>query len=136
MSSLAQALIVAFFTVSLTAVIAFCVRLSKAAKERDREIAVLKTQISPLWARVQRQIAEDLHHPHVRYKEMDTLLEELEALTLSEGDRARLKVLLVERSTDMHPDITPAQREKALLMLHVMDIVQLELGEKPLTLSE
>jgi hypothetical protein len=54
---------------------------------------------------------------------MDTLLEQLEALTISEVGRAQLKVLLAERSQDMHKDITDQQRSSAALMLGVMDKV-------------
>jgi hypothetical protein len=129
MTPLVQNLIVAFFTVVLTAMIAFCLRLSVAAKKRDEEIAVLKTQISPLWARVQKRISDDLHQPHARYLEMDGLLEKLEGLTITPNDRERLKVLLAERSIDMHPDITPVQRGEAMLMRHVMDLVQMERAE-------
>lgn len=87
------------------------------------EVRQLTTQISPLWARVQAQIAADLHQPHPRYAEMDKLLEKLEGLVITIDERSRLKVLLIARSQDMHVDITQDQREKAALMIMVMDAV-------------
>ena len=115
-------------------------RLSKAAAIRDldlrldaieKDVARLGTQMSPLWARVQKQIAGELHHPHPRYKEMDTLLEELEALTISEAGRKRLKELLLLRSVDTHADITPEQRLSAKILISVMDKVLAEAQEEP-----
>ena len=89
-------------------------------------ISELKTQVSPLWAKVQAQISADLHHPNPRYFEMDKLLEKLEALTISHEERERLKELLLERSLDMHEDITDEQRQKAQLMIQVMALVLME----------
>jgi hypothetical protein len=79
-----------------------------------------------LWARVQAQIAQDLHHPNPRYTEMDGLLEKLDNLTITLDERDRLKVLLAERSKDMHEDIGQQQREKASFMITVMDMVLAE----------
>jgi hypothetical protein len=115
--------LVAAFAVVLTAIIAFLVRIDSRLQDHDQKLAILGTQVSPLWAKIQKQIAGDLHQPHPRYFEMDDLLEKLEKLTITTGERRRLKVLLVERSHDMHPDITEAQRQKAELMIKVMDIV-------------
>ena len=92
------------------------------------QLSILSTQVSPLWARVQSQIASELHHPHPRYAEMDKLLEKLEAKPdeLDDVERARLKTLLLERSIDMHEDITDSQRSSAKLMIGVMDKVLIE----------
>ena len=130
MNSTVSSLIVAAFSIVLTAVLAFVVRLGTKMALMEKSIIRLETQVSPLWANVQTQIARDLHHPHPRYFEMDKLLEHLEALTLTGVERARLKVLLQERSIDMHEDITDSQRSKAELMLKVMDIVVMEPGQE------
>jgi hypothetical protein len=91
----------------------------------DQSLIVLGTQMSPLWAQVQARIASELHHPHERYKEMDTLLEKLESKpsVLTVPERNRLKELLSQRTQDFHEDITPQQRSSAALMLGVMDKV-------------
>jgi len=130
MNPTVSSLIVAAFSILLTAVLAFVVRLGTKMAMMEKSIIRLETQVSPLWANVQTQIARDLHHPHPRYFEMDKLLEKLEALTITPQERARLKVLLQERSVDMHADITDSQRTKAELMLKVMDIVVLEPGRE------
>ena len=128
MSPLAIGLIIAGFSVILAAVIAGFVRMSARMQQFEILVSQLDTKVSPLWARVQTVIAADLHHPHPQYAEMDRLLEELEKLTISEAGRSRLKILLQQRSMDMDPDITQAQRDKSVLMLHVMDLVVQEAG--------
>jgi hypothetical protein len=112
----------ATIAVLLAAVLAYCVRINTRQSDSDIRIAKLEVQISPLWARVQRQISSDLHHPHPRYQEMDVLLEHLESLTITKEERVRLNQLLLERSTDMHEDITEDQRQKAKLMIEVMKL--------------
>jgi hypothetical protein len=111
------------YTALLSAVIAMLVRLGSRFRKVEEEIITIKTQVSPLWARVQAQISNDLHHPHPRYKEMDRLLEKLESLEIVPAERARLRQLLLERSKDMHPDITDEQRRSALIMIPVMEMV-------------
>jgi hypothetical protein len=129
MSNLEIGLIVSGFGIVLSAIVVFFRTMNAQITTLRESVIELKTQVSPLWARVQAQISSDLHHPHPRYFEMDTLLEKLEAMTISNGERARLKVLLMERSTDMHEDITEDQRKKASLMIQVMDMVLLETSE-------
>jgi hypothetical protein len=107
-------------------ILAYFIRLNNQMALIREELATLRTQVSPLWAKVQAQIAADLHHPHPRYAEMDTLLEKLEALTITDPERVRLKQLLLERSIDTHEDINQAQKDKAILMIHVMDMVLAE----------
>lgn len=126
MSGLEVGLIVSAFGVILISVIAYNVRQAGHLQDMREEIAVLKTQVSPLWAQIQSRIAADLHHPHPRYLEMDTLLEKLETLTITEVERKRLAILLLERSTDTHADITDMQRKEAKLMKQIMEIVVLE----------
>jgi hypothetical protein len=126
MSGLEVGLIVAAFSIILGAIIAYNVRQASHMQDMREEIAILRTQVSPLWAQIQTRIAADLHHPHPRYFEMDKLLEKLESLTISPQERLRLEALLLERASDMHEDITEVQRKEAKLMSQVMHIVVLE----------
>jgi len=126
MNGLAQGLIIAAFTIVVGAIIAFLKSMSDRLQKLEIEFAKLDTQVSPLWAKVQAQIAADLHHPEDRYREMDRLLEKLEAMSISNPERDRLKDLLLERSLDMHADISDDQRAKAKLMIGVMDMVLTE----------
>jgi hypothetical protein len=126
---LESGLIITLFGVAFTAIIALLVRMNVKIDQQGRDIGVLQTQVSPLWARVQAQISSDLHHPRIRYAEMDGLLEKLEALTITQRERDRLKVLLNERATDMHEDITDDQRKKAKLMIDIMEFALNEAKE-------
>jgi hypothetical protein len=112
---------VAMFAALLAAIAALYGRL----RDLEDKMAIVTTQVSPLWKQVESRIAAELHHPHPRYAEMDQLLEQLEArpLQLSDASRLRLKELLSLRAVDTHPDITPQQRSSAALMLGVMDKV-------------
>jgi hypothetical protein len=123
MSALLQGIFVAAFSIILTAILAYLHRLNERMGEFAISIKELQTQMSPFWAIVQAKISKDLHHPSVRYAEMDGLLEKLEALTITLDERERLKALLVERSTDRHEDITDDQRMKAGLMIPLMELV-------------
>jgi hypothetical protein len=126
MNTLEMGLAVGTFTILLGAILAYCVRINTRQSEQAIDIAKLQMQVSPLWNNVQRRISEDLHHPHPRYFEMDKLLEALEDLSITVAERTRLKELLLERSQDMHEDITEKQRQEARLMIQVMDIVLME----------
>jgi hypothetical protein len=97
--------------------------LAKWRAEIDKKVGILDTKVSPLWSQVQLRLSNDLHQPHPRYAEMDTLLERLDSLVITPPERDRLKELLKERAADHHPDITDGQRSSALLMLGVMDKV-------------
>ena len=137
MTSLEVGLIVAGFSVTLASVFAMFVRISNRMRDFETLVTQLDTKVSPLWARVQTVIAQDLHHPLKQFAEMDKLLEELESLIISEEGRNRLKVLLIERSVDMDPIITNSQRESAKLMIHVMDkVVQESRGDEPSTIEQ
>jgi hypothetical protein len=117
---------IAAFGIILTAILAYLRKQSSDLQEMREKVAVLQTQVSPLWAQIQARISMDLHHPHPRYGEMDKLLEKLEALTITVEERERLGVLLDERSVDMHEDISEVQRKEAKLMVQVMQIVIME----------
>jgi hypothetical protein len=122
MSALVIGLIIAAFSILLGILVTGLYKLLSMAQD----IAILKTQVSPLWAQIQTRIAVDLHHPHPRYIEMDGLLEKLENLTITLEERKRLEILLQERSIDMHEDISELQRKEAKLMNQVMHIVLIE----------
>jgi hypothetical protein len=130
MSELSQGLTIAAFSVILAAILAFIVRLNGRIDALTVSTAKLETQISPFWASVQAQISKDLHHPYERYHEMDGLLEKLEGLVITDPERNRLKALLLERSVDMHADITEDQRMKARLMIPLMDMVTEEAKQR------
>jgi len=97
-------------------------------KLRDA-VTELQTKVSPLWASVQQRISNDLHHPDVKFHEMDGLLEKLESLTISNGERHRLKELLDARSVDMDPLVTQSQRDSAKIMAIVMEKVVKETAQ-------
>jgi hypothetical protein len=129
MSPILQGLIIAMLAAVLTAVLRYVAQINARLRELEAGHRELATKVSPLWAKIQAQISNDLHHPFARYLEMDLLLEKLEALTITPVGRDRLKILLIERSKDMDPEITDEQRKKATLMLHVMDLVVTEANE-------
>lgn len=86
-------------------------------------LAELGFQVKPMWERVQRQLSEDLHHPNPKYKEMDGLLEKMDANDLNITETERLKILAAARSKDMAPEITDSQRASATILATVMDKV-------------
>lgn len=116
-----------------TVVTIYLRRAAKTASDRDAlterlfkmdaQLAVLGTQVSPLWAAVQSKIAKDLTHPSVQFHEMDELLRRLEALTITPKERQRLHDLLIERTTSVDPEVSEAEKESAKLMIGVMDKV-------------
>lgn len=86
----------------------------------EQEVAILKTQMSPLWSSVQSQIARDLTHPHPQFAEMDELLQRLENLTITDAERVRLGLLLEERILSTDPEISEDERASAKLLKGVM----------------
>ena len=106
----------------------------KWRKEVDKNMAVLLTQVSPLWAAVQSKIAKDLTHPHVQFKEMDELLRQLEAMEITDDGRERLHELLRERSTSQDPEVSDEERNSARLMIGIMEKVVAEAADpSPIT---
>jgi hypothetical protein len=130
MSPLGQGLIIAAFGAVLAAILGTLGWMAQRVGKLITDVTTLQTQMSPFWASVERIVSKDLHHPNVRYAEMDTLLEKLEALTITLEERERLKILLVERSEDQHQDITEDQRKKASLMVPLMELVLEEAKDK------
>lgn len=95
----------------------------------DQQMAVLLTQVSPLWAAVQSKIAKDLTHPSIQFQEMDELLRRLEALTITDDERERLHDLLRERSTSQDPEVSEDERASAKLMIGIMEKVVAEAAD-------
>lgn len=95
----------------------------------DQQMAVLLTQVSPLWAAVQSKIAKDLTHPSAQFQEMDELLRQLEALTITDDGRTRLHDLLRERSTTQDPEVNDEERASAKLMIGIMEKVVAEAAD-------
>lgn len=103
--------------------------------------AEMNFKVTPLWARVQKTLSDDLHHPHAKDKEMDGLLEKLEALEIDEPETEQLKKLLIHRTNDA--TVPEKERASAAIMATVMDKVLVEteaegvltkvelVGEKP-----
>ena len=92
----------------------------------EKQILTLDFQVTPMWAKVQKSISADLHQPHRKYAEMDKLLEQLEALTITPAGRLRLKTLLEIRSKDMSAEVTESERKSAEIMSVVMEKVLME----------
>lgn len=89
----------------------------------EAQLGILGTQVSPLWAAVQSKIVKDLTHPSVQFHEMDELLRRLDALTITDLERARLDYLLKERRVSTDPEVTAIERKKANVMIDIMDLV-------------
>jgi hypothetical protein len=123
MSPLEQQLLVTVFGALLVAILGIMGWMARVIWQIVRDVDTLKTQMSPFWASVERIVSAELHHPSARYAEMDGLLEKLDVLTITDEERERLRVLLLERSNDEHADITESQKQKALLLIPLMDVV-------------
>jgi hypothetical protein len=106
--------------------------LKSDVSELKSQISVVNTQVSPFCALVQKQMSGELHHPHPRYKTADDLLEKLDDVSISDPERVELKALMLERSIDMHEDITPKQRLAAAAIIPIMDLVLQEAKDAPL----
>lgn len=117
--SLLNGLAITAFGVILAALIGLVIRQDTRLSKLEMKVSNQAVKIEPLWKRVQDQISNELHHPDPRFAEMDELLEQLENLSISVTGRERLKVLLVERSSDM--EVRQGQRNAAVLMLTVME---------------
>lgn len=99
----------------------------------EDRLAQAEFRVTPLWEKVQQQLVDDLHHPHSKHLETDLLLEKLNALTINNLERDRLKELLVERSVD--PTVSEAEKKSAELMIYVMERVLLEATVAPTEVS-
>jgi len=95
----------------------------------DRQLAVVSTQVSPLWAAVQSKIAKDLTHPHPQFKQMDALLRKLEAMTITPDERTLLGELLEERIVSDDPAVNEDERDSATIMKIVMKKAEKELAD-------
>jgi hypothetical protein len=84
-------------------------------------LATLSTKVGLFWTTVQARIANDLHHPHTQFAEMDHLLAKLVAGFLDDSERARLEVLIDERIISTDPEVSESERNSAKMMIDVMD---------------
>lgn len=104
--------------------------LEAAVAELKVNAAVADTKLTPLWAKVQRQMSDELHHPHAENLEADELIDKLENLEATPSETARLKVLFHERANSDDPKISARERSIAKIMPVIMDLV-LEEAESP-----
>lgn len=93
----------------------------KWRKDVEDRLTKMEFPVATLWAKVQRQLAEDLHHPNIAMAEMDDLLEKLEKVEISVSETARLKELLIARSEN--PNTPKTEQASARIMATVMDKV-------------
>jgi len=80
-------------------------------------MSVVETQVTPLWAALQREVAATLHNPELKDKEADALIEDLE-YKMTPAKTARLRVLMLERAHDMTRN--SQERKRAELLLFIM----------------
>jgi len=69
----------------------------------------------PFWQILQTEMASLLHHPHPESRELDVLLEELEAANLTTERRDRLIWLLNEKASDKNQGKDERNRAEFLL---------------------
>lgn len=123
-------------------------KIKDRQESMERQILTLDFPVKLLWAKAQGHAADALHHPEPRFKEMDDLLDKLslkgldrngDILPMTEKDTARLKELLLHRSTDMSEDVTHYEREQAKIMPVLMDNKLIEeqkgTGKEPLNIE-
>jgi|SRR5579864_637346 len=99
-------------------------RMNDRLRALELDMAVSKTQLTPLWATVQKVIVDELHH--VGHPEMDRLLEKLQNLSITPEERIELKAMLEARALDYGPEITESERKSAILLIGIMDKVLIE----------
>jgi hypothetical protein len=85
-------------------------------QQRGRRLRMLESQYSPFWRVFQTEVADTLHHPHPESRELDGLLEKLEALTMTDSERDRLVQLLREIADDPNSE----ERSRAEFLLFAM----------------
>lgn len=119
------------FAALVSGLTAFCVGISNRVRQLELDVAISATKMTPLWARVQAELTSDLHHEDPKFKEADSLIEQLGALTITSTGRRRLKELLAQRVVD--PTVSDLESKKAKALIAVMDLVLIEAettGEK------
>lgn len=100
--------------------------LEKTVSELTTALAISDTKLTPMWLKVQKQLIEDLHHPHENAEEMDKLLDVLSAqdVDLTHDETIRMRELLRRRKNDM--SVSEHERASATIMAVVMDKVLIE----------
>lgn len=126
--------ILAAFAVILAGLITLWAKTSNEKNKRitdlEKDVAGLKTlvavtdtKVTPLWAKVQKQMSDELHHPHADHQEADDLIDKLENLEATPAETTRLKKLFHERANSKDPKITARERSIATIMPVIMDLV-------------
>lgn len=96
-------------------------------RKTENNIVELQTKMLPFWSAAQTAFAEALHKPDPHFAGRDTLIEQLENLTITPEGRLELEKMLKEqRDNDSEPDAA----KKAGIMLDVMPMVLLERAGK------
>jgi hypothetical protein len=90
------------------------------------DVQALEKQIQPVWKGIQDVIVERLTHPSPQFEEMDRLLAELSAGTLTQERRTRLRQLVRERMVSDDPEVSAAERAVAGIAEQVMIEVLIE----------
>jgi hypothetical protein len=107
--------------------------LLKRVTDWDVRWATLSTDVSPLWATLQKKLSADLTHPEAKFHAADELFRKLEALTISATEREQLELVLRQRMVDA--DVSKEEQSSARIMLEVMDKV-LEEAADPTVLTD
>jgi hypothetical protein len=88
-------------------------KMVERVAELEKEVLILKTQVQPFWTVLQEKMVRDLLHPHPQFFEMDELMRQLNALTITDEGRARLGVLIEERIVSTDPAVSEDEKETA-----------------------
>lgn len=121
LAGFAVTILAALMIFMLNALLASGRKRDEKLEQIEKRLTQTEFQVTPLWAKVQKQLSEDLHHPEAKHEEMDGLLEKLEGLTITKGETARLKELLIDRTTD--ESVPKSEQDSASVMAIVMDKV-------------
>lgn len=111
-------------------------KLTDRVTELEKQSALMDHTVTPLSVAFQKMLVDQLTHYHT--PEMDALMVKLTDLTLTAEEKARLLVMLEERTRDMGDLITPSERNAAAMLPMVMQRVEEEaelLKEKTPTLA-
>jgi uncharacterized coiled-coil protein SlyX len=90
-------------------------KLQARIADLETKLALVHQSVAPLNAAMQAMLIRELTHYHT--PEMDDLMRKLgPPSTITEAERARLAVLLEERTRDMGPLISDAERDAAVIL--------------------
>jgi hypothetical protein len=95
---------------------------SERIEKIEAQLLLIDFQVKPMWAKAQKQLSDELHHPHAKDQETDKLIDKLERLHINEAETERLKQLFHERATSTDPAITEREKSIAKIMPVIMDL--------------